>query len=154
MAARQRLYRRVEAESQEFARRLHGKFRQEREAVTAVNHERLLWPAPELVEVSDGADAHPQAPQFVMREDGFEALPDVLRRLAGPDHVAERRGRVIEYADADARIVRAGQKRIARAKTGSDDSQPRVAALLQPVEARADVDNRLPSRMNRAADVG
>src|SRR5208283_6125756 len=108
MAARQRLYRRVEAESQEFARRLHGKFRQERQVVAAINHERLLRPAPELVEVSDGADAHPQAPQFVMRQHSFEALPDVLRRLSGPDHVTERGGRVIEYADADARIVRAG----------------------------------------------
>src|ERR1022692_3642728 len=53
VAARQRLDGGVEPAAQEFARRLAGEFRQEREVVAAIDHQRLLRPTLKLVEVHD-----------------------------------------------------------------------------------------------------
>src|ERR1035437_238169 len=89
MSARQRLDGGVEPTAQEFARRLAGEFRQERQVVAAIDHERLFRPALKLVEVYDRTDRQPDLAQLVLRQHALNSLPDVAGRLSGPSHVAQ-----------------------------------------------------------------
>src|ERR1019366_8236590 len=81
-------------------------------------------------------------------------LPDVAGRLSGPSHVAEGRRSMVEDIDADARIVGSRDKCVTGAQAGSHQAQPRVAALLRPIEAATNVNDALPRGVNRAPDVG
>ena len=61
---------------------------------------------------------------------------------------------MVEDVDADARIVRAGQKCVARSQTGAEDAELGVALLGKPIEATADVGDGLAGSVNGAAHVG
>src|SRR5664280_2747603 len=73
--ARQRLDGSVEPTAQEFARRLAGEFRQEREVVAAIDHQRLFRPTLKLVEVHDRTDRQPDLAQLVLGQHVLDALP-------------------------------------------------------------------------------
>src|SRR6185437_1416584 len=61
---------------------------------------------------------------------------------------------MIECRDFNARIMSSGKKRVARSQARAQNSQFRVALVLQPVEAATDIKHTLPSSVERAADVG
>src|SRR5271169_3002032 len=94
------------------------------------------------------------ATQFVVTENPFDALADMARGLAGPDDVTECRRGMVKHIDADTRVVGAGDERVTRAEAGADEAEARVSALLQPVEARANVNDGLPHRIDAAANIG
>src|SRR5664279_2934109 len=154
MTAWQRLDGGVEPTAQEFACRLRGEFRQKRQVVAAIDHERLFRPALKLVEVHDRTNRQPDLAQLVLRQYALDSLAYVAGRLSRPSHVAERRRSVVKDIDADARVVGSRDKCVTGAQAGSHQAQSRVAPLLQPVEAATNVDDTLPRGVDGAPDVG
>ena len=77
----------------------------------------------------------------------------MARRLADPNHVGKISGGVVEDVDANARIVRAGQKGITRTQAGAEDAELGVSLLCQPIEATADVSDGLAGSVNGACHV-
>src|SRR5215831_17205289 len=61
---------------------------------------------------------------------------------------------MIEDRDLDAWVVRGGDEGIARTEAGADNAELGVAALLQPVEAGADISDALTDRVDGSTDVG
>ncbi len=61
---------------------------------------------------------------------------------------------MIEGIHPQARVVRAGQKCVARAEARSQHAEVLIALLFEPVQAAANIDHRLPARRNRAPNVG
>ena len=84
---------------------------------------------------------------------GFEGGTDVPRALPRPNHITERHGGMIERGDAYAAVECGGEKGIAGAKTGTQNAELLVALLLKPVDATANVDDRLAAGGNGASDV-
>ena len=60
---------------------------------------------------------------------------------------------MVESVHAQPRIVRAGQKAVARTQARAQHAEVLVALLLQPVNAAADIDHRLAAGGNRPANV-
>ena len=60
---------------------------------------------------------------------------------------------MIEDPHADSGVVRRRHKRHARSQAGSQDTQPAVPQVRQPIHAGAYIHHRLPARMNGAAHV-
>ena len=83
----------------------------------------------------------------------FDAIANVARRKALPDHIGEISGAVIEHVHANSRIMGAGEKGIAGPEAGTDNREILKALLLKPVEAAARIDDRLPGGIDGAADV-
>ena len=61
---------------------------------------------------------------------------------------------MIEGRDADARIMRGGDKCVTRSQTGADNSELVVALLFEPIETAAHIDDALAHGIESAADVG
>ena len=78
----------------------------------------------------------------------------MARGLPRPDHIGKIRGGVIEDIDAQPLIVCAGQKGIARTQAGAHDAELGISLLGKPVEATADVNDRLACSVNGSSHVG
>src|SRR5258708_25914048 len=76
------------------------------------------------------------------------------RGLPVPYHVGKVGRGVVEGSHLNPRIVRGGDKRIARSKARADDAEPVIALRFQPVETTADIDHALAHRIERASNVG
>ena len=134
----------------EFLDYLLGEFGQERHVVFRINDERAARPARKLVEVNHRADGSPNIAQVLEVNGGFQAFADV----AGPDYVGEISRGVIEGSYLNPRVVRGGDKRIARSQARAYDAQAVTALRFQPVEAAAYVDHSLADGVESASDVG
>ena len=132
----------------------------EGQVIIGVDQQHLLpWSAGfragDLGVIAARANGRPQGPQTVLRKAGFlERLLYVAGALPRPGHVAEGRRGVVEDVHPDARVVCAGQKRIAGAQAGPQHAEVFVALLLQPIQAAPDIDHRLPAGHDRPPDVG
>src|ERR1700756_5637914 len=78
----------------------------------------------------------------------------MARGLARPDHVAEVSGRMVEGIHLQARVMRTGDKRVARSETGAENPELRIALCLQPVDGGADIGNPLARRGQSPANIG
>src|SRR5689334_18288238 len=77
----------------------------------------------------------------------------MLSREAGPDNVGEIHRDMIENSHTYPWIMGSRNTRHTRSQTGAQNSNARVPLLLEPVEARARVDDRLARGVDRPADV-
>src|SRR5690349_20970756 len=105
-----------------------------------------------LAHVRDRTNRQPQLPQALHVDDVLKCSADVACRLAGPDHIAEISGRVIERIYFEACIVRAGNKRVARSQARAQNAKSLTSLRLQPIETAADVDYTLTTRIECASD--
>ena len=85
---------------------------------------------------------------------GFQPLADVARGLPVPNHVGKVSRGVIKRRHLNSRIMRGGNKRIARSEARADDAEPVVTLRFQPVETAAHIDHALAHRIERASNVG
>ena len=108
----------------------------------------------ESIHERDRADRGPDLPELILRHDRLKRLADVTRALAGPHHVPECHGRVIEGADLKARVHGSRDEGIAGTETGAEHAKLLVTLLLKPVEAATDVHDRLAAGRDGAAQVG
>ena len=60
---------------------------------------------------------------------------------------------MIECCNFNSRIVRGGEECVARTQTGAGNTEPLIALLLQPIQAAADVEDRLTAGVHGAPDV-
>ena len=86
-------------------------------------------------------------------EHGLDAFAHVARRLAGPHHVSEISRGVIEGVDFEPGIVRTGDEGVARSQAGAQNPKFAIALGFKPVEASANVADRLPPGVDGAAHV-
>src|SRR6266568_3367773 len=119
-----------------------------------MDHEHLLGPALEFVEVIHGTNAGEAVPQLIGVKHLFNAFTDVTGGKARPDNVTEIGRGVIEDVHSQAAVMGAGNEGIAGTEAGAEHAKFRVALLLQPIEAAANVDDALSRSVNRASDVG
>ena len=101
-----------------------------------------------------GLTASQRLPQSFQIDLLLDSLPDVPGGLPVPHHIGDISRRMIERRHANARIMRRRDKRVARTEARAHDAELRVALLLQPVKAAANVDHSLPHRIERAPDIG
>src|SRR5207248_10562095 len=81
------------------------------------------------------------------------SFANVPSGLPVPNHISEIRGRVIKCRDANSRIMRGGEKRVAGTQAGSHNPQPIIALLLKPVQATTDVNYTLAGSIQRSSDI-
>jgi hypothetical protein len=112
---------------------LAGELGQEGGVVFRVKEEGFFGFLPEFREVGGGADAEPQLAEGVEVDVALEALFDVEGGQSGPDDVGEVGGAVVEGVDGQARVVGAGQERIAGAEARADDGDPLAGAGCSPI---------------------
>ena len=60
---------------------------------------------------------------------------------------------MVEDVHLQAVVMRAGKKRVARPQTRAEDSEARISLTLKPIEARSNVDHRLPGRVDGSAHI-
>ena len=111
--------------------------------------------AGETIHVDHGAGATPKLDEIVVGEPGLLAGgANMAGALAGPHHIASPERGVVECVDLQARVVGAGDKRIAGAEAGAEHAELFVALLLEPVEAAANIDDGLAAGGQRSPNVG
>lgn len=108
----------------------------------------------EEIPIARRTDARPQLSQRWQIDCSLQTLADMPRRKAFPHHIGDIGRAMVENVHANASVVSAGQKCITGTKAGTHDPEVREPLLLQPVKARAAIDDRLASGVDRAADVG
>src|ERR1700722_6688313 len=96
----------------------------------------------------------PERTHALLRESSlFEGLPDMPRALPGPNDIAYRRRSVIEGIHPQPPVVRAGEKSISASKDRAQHPELLVSLALQPIQAAANIDHRLPCRRERPPDI-
>lgn len=134
---------------------IEGELAEEGEVVGGMDDKDALGIGRELPHVGHGADGSEDLADEILGEASvLEGSADVAGGLAGPDDVAEPGGGVIEGADAQARIHGGRDEGVAGAERGAEDAELGVALLLEPVEARADIEDGLPAGGDGAANIG
>ena len=129
-------------------------FPQEGEIICRVDNKNFLRRGCEALHVRFRADRGKQLMEPCLSQSGiFESLANVPRALAGPRDVAKRDGRMIKGVHAQTRIVRAGDKPITGAETRAENAELLIPLRLKPVQAAANIDNRLPARSDSPANV-
>src|ERR1700761_5594600 len=126
----------------------------ERQVVCGMHRQHLAWRGREQVHKGDWADAGPDSVQLLLGHHGFARRADMAAALAGPHHVAEGHGGVIEGADLQTRIHGGGEEGVAGTEAGAEDAELLVALLLEPVNAGADIDHSLAAGGYGAAEIG
>src|SRR5208337_3463785 len=116
-----------------------------------IDNQRAPRPARKFVEVDDWTGGAPHLPQILQVDCRFQSLADVARGLAVPYHVGKVSRGVIERSHLNPRIVRGGDKRIARSEARADDAEPVVTLRFQPVETTARIDHALAHGIERAS---
>src|SRR5260221_3260391 len=116
---------------------LFGKFRQERHVVLRIDDERPSRPTRKLIEVHRGTDGAPHLPKILQIDGRFQPLTDVARGLPMPHHVGKVSRGMVESSHLYPRIVRPGDKPIARSAARGDHPPPVVTLPFEPVETAA-----------------